>query len=125
MTAVQATAAVRSHWHAPSATLADAARLAVTAPRPLPIPRPIRKTARMSENVYTVPPSISESSRVQTTSAPSADIPERAMARYTDHEPVMGLAAGSVVGGAAGSYRAVPERIRAIAATARLIAKAT
>ena len=87
MTAVQAMAAVRSHWQAPSATRADAARRARNAPRLLPIPRPIRNTARINEKVYTVPPSISESRRVQTTSAPSADIPERAIARYTAQAP--------------------------------------
>ena len=87
MTAVQAMAAVRSHWQAPSATRADAARRARNAPRLLPIPRPIRNTARIKEKVYTVPPSNSESRRVQTTSAPSADIPERAIARYTAQAP--------------------------------------
>ena len=47
MTAVQAMAAVRSHWQTPSATRADAARRARNAPRLLPIPRPIRNTARI------------------------------------------------------------------------------
>jgi tRNA A58 N-methylase Trm61 len=44
---------------------------------------PTRKTARMIENVYVVPPSSSDSRRVQMTSAPSAVRPESAMVKYT------------------------------------------
>ena len=51
MTAVQAMAAVRSHWQTPSAPGAGAARRATTAPRLLPIPSPTRNTARIKENV--------------------------------------------------------------------------
>ena len=40
-------------------------------------PRPMRNTPRMIENVYVVPPSSSDSSRVHTTSAPSAVSPLR------------------------------------------------
>src|SRR5258708_4406676 len=126
MTAVQAIAAIRSHWQAPSATCADAALRARNAPRLLPIPRPIRNTARIKEKVYTVPPSISESRRVQTTSAPSADIPERAIARYTAQAPAARPALPFVAGLAGTSYRAgAAARARAIAATVRLRAKAT
>src|SRR3954449_13017914 len=125
MTAVQAMAAVRSHWQAPSATCADAARRARNAPRPLPIPRPIRNTARIKEKVYTLPPSNSESRRVQTTSAPSADIPERAIAGYTAQAPAALLASPSVAGAAGASDRAgTTDRARAIAATAILRVKA-
>ena len=81
MNAVQAIAATSSHWQTPSANRADAARRVRNAPRPPPIPRPIRKTARINENVYTVPPSINDSNRVQTTSAPRADMPDRPIAR--------------------------------------------
>src|SRR3954454_10719566 len=122
MTAVQAMAAVRSHWQTPSATRADAAPRARKAPRVLPIPRPIRNTARIKEKVYTVPPSISESRRVQTTSAPNADIPERAIAIYTAQAPAARPALPSVAGrGAVASYRAgAAARPRAIAATVTL-----
>ena len=126
MTAVQAMAAVRSHWQAPSATRADPARRARSAPRLLPIPRPVRNTARIKEKVYTVPPSISDSRRVQTTSAPSADIPERAIARYTAQAPAARPRVPSSRGRPArrtGPGR--PARARAIAATVRLRAKAT
>src|SRR4051794_28664141 len=114
-------AAVRSHWQAPSAASADAARRARNAPRLLPIPRPIRKTARIKEKVYTVAPSISESRRVQTTSAPSADIPERAIARYTAQAPAARGAPPFDAGSAVVSYRAVvAASARAIAATITL-----
>src|SRR4051812_32048113 len=128
MAAVQAMAAARSHRQAPNATRADAARRAREAPRLLPIPRPIRKTARIKEKVYTVPPSISESRRVQTTSAPSADIPERAIARYTAQAPAARPAPSSMAGSAVDASRvgaAETERARAIAATVKLRAKAT
>ena len=127
MTAVQAMAAVKSHWQAPSATRAVAARRARNAPRLLPIPRPIRNTARIKEKVYTVPPSTSESRRVQTTSAPSADIPERAIARYTAQAPAARAPRSPFVAAAAGtSYRAgAAARARAIAATVTLRATAT
>src|SRR5665811_1039216 len=114
-------AAARSHWQAPRATRADAARRARNAPRVLPIPRPIRNTARINEKVYTVPPSISESRRVQTTSAPSADIPERAIARYTVPARAALPALPFVAGSARTSYRAgVAANVRAIAATVTL-----
>ena len=52
----------------------------------LPIPTPNKKTARMIENVYTVPPKSSDSRRVQITSAPSAAHPDNPIARYTAHD---------------------------------------
>src|SRR4051794_1143176 len=125
MTAVQAMAAVNSHWQAPSAPCADRARRASEDPRPLPIPRPIRNTARISEKVYTVAPSISESRRVQTTSAPSADIPDRAIAGYTAQAPAARSPpppVGDLVGGS--NRAAEAERPSAMAATARSIAEA-
>src|SRR5262249_21170972 len=103
-----------------------AARRARRAPCVLPIPTPIRNTARISEKVYTVPPSINESRRVQTTSAPSADIPERAIVRYTAQAPAARPAIPFGAGSAGTSYRAEPAaRTRAIAATVTLRAKAT
>src|SRR5262249_60877598 len=51
-------------------------------PIALPIQRPIKNTARIMENAYVVAPNRSESSRVHTTSAPSAVRPERAIAMY-------------------------------------------
>src|SRR4051794_16090486 len=125
MTAVQATAAVRSHWQMPSASCAEAARRVSRAPRLLPIPRPIRNTARIKEKAYTVAPSISESRRVQTTSAPSADIPERAIAGYTAQAPAARSPpppVGDLVGGS--NRAAEAERPSAMAATARSIAEA-
>ena len=98
-------AAVRSHWQAPSTARADADRRTRNAPRLLPIPRPVRNTARIKEKVYTVPPSNSESRRVQTTFAPSADIPERAIARYTAQAPAARPALPFVAGSAGTSYR--------------------
>src|SRR5271165_5003134 len=126
MNAVQAMAAVRSHWQAPSATCADAACRASNAPRLVPIPRPIRNTARIKENVYTVPPSTSESKRVQTTSAPSADIPESAIVKYTTQVPDARLALHFVAVWTGTSCQAgEAARARAIEATVRLRATAT
>src|SRR3954470_2363335 len=121
MTEVQAMAAVRSHWQAPRATRADAARRARNAPRLLPIPRPIRNTAKIKEKVYTVPPSISESRRVQTTSSPNADIPETEIDSYKAQAQSARPALPFVAGSTGTSYRAGPAaRARAIAATVRL-----
>src|SRR5688572_26819745 len=66
-------------WHQPSAKRAFVPPRASAAPRLLPIPRPTRNTARMSEKVYVVAPSSSDSIRVQTTCAPSAVSPDKAM----------------------------------------------
>src|SRR5215471_7159373 len=126
MTAVQAMAAVRSHWQTPSATRADATRRARDAPTLLPIPRPVRNTARIKEKAYTVPPNINESRRVQTTSPPIADIPERAIARYTAQVPAACPALPSVAGTAGAAYRdGTAARARAIVATLTFKATAT
>ena len=53
---------------------------AIAEPRLLPMPSPTRNTARINENVYVVAPNSSESTRVQTTSDPSAVRPDSAMA---------------------------------------------
>ena len=51
----------------------------------LPMPRPARNTARISEKVYVVAPNNSDSVRVQRTSAASAVMPDEARMRYTTH----------------------------------------
>src|SRR5437868_10672417 len=80
MYAVHATAPASSIWLQPSADRARPERRASSDPTALPPPKPTRNTARIIEKVYTVAPSISPSRRVQITSAPSAQAPERAMA---------------------------------------------
>src|SRR5271156_3696178 len=81
--AAHAMAPARAIWHQPSAAFdPDRARID---PPPLPKPSPNKKTARMIENVYTVAPIMTERSRVQITSAPSAHIPDSAMVMYTSH----------------------------------------
>ena len=67
-------------WHQPSATRGRATRRASSDPIVLPMPRPTRNTARISENVYVVAPKSSDRMRVQTTSAPSAVMPDSAIA---------------------------------------------
>src|SRR6266404_3415834 len=92
-------------------------------PTPLPSPSPTRNTARMIEKVYTVAPSIRDSKRVQITSAPSAHIPDKAIAMYTGVEPggrVEVATASSI--GAKGVFRA---SAKLISATVTLIATAT
>jgi hypothetical protein len=81
MMPAHATATPTPAWHQPSATPGRAKFRASADARLLPIPRPSRKPARMSEKVYVVPPKSSESRRVQTTSAESAVNPESAIAR--------------------------------------------
>ena len=66
-------------WHQPSAARGRATRDAMADPIVLPMPRPNRNTARISENVYVVAPKSSESRRVQITSAASAVNPDSAM----------------------------------------------
>ena len=51
MYAVHAIAAQSSIWHQPSARRGRAIRPAIVEPMLLPMPRPSRKTARISENV--------------------------------------------------------------------------
>ena len=81
MIAVQVIAATNKAWQAPKAKRGCRRVPANNEPTLLPSPKPTRNTAKMIENVYTVPPSSSESSRVQTTSAPSAVNPDRAIAK--------------------------------------------
>ena len=72
----------------------------------LPMPSPTRNTARMIENVYTVAPSISDRSRVQITSAASAEAPESAIVTYTDQDSARlagGVYAANTVGAILGS----------------------
>src|SRR4051812_45757517 len=85
MYAAQAIPAVSRSWLHASARRGVFVR-AMNDPALLPNPRPMRKTARMIENVYTDAPSISDSVRVHTTSAPSAVSPDRPIARYTVRE---------------------------------------
>src|SRR5713101_545695 len=85
MYAVHAIAPQSSTWHTPSATRGRLIARPIADPRLLPTPRPIRNTARINENVYTVAPKRSDNSRVHTTSAARAVMPESAMVTYTDH----------------------------------------
>jgi hypothetical protein len=79
----------------------------------------------MSENVYTVAPSISESSRVQMTSAPSAVMPDSAIVAYTGHAS-RGIALSSAVGAVAGPSCGVAfARVSPATATMMLRAIAT
>ena len=79
MYAVHATAPASSNWQIPMATRGRTEPRSMADADTLPIPMPTRNTARMMENVYTVAPSSRPSSRVQTTSAPSAVAPLMAM----------------------------------------------
>ncbi len=83
MYALQAMAPTLSIWHQPRASRGRATVRAISAPRLLPIPRPMRNTPRMIENVYVLAPNSRLSSRVQITSAASAQKPESAMATNT------------------------------------------
>src|SRR5688572_612144 len=67
--AAQASAMHNPTWHQPSAKRAFVPPRAIAAPRLLPMPRPTRNTARMSENVYVVAPRRSDNIRVQMTCA--------------------------------------------------------
>ena len=78
MYAVHAMPAASSAWHQPSAARGEVTR-STHDPHRLPIARPTRNTARITEKTYTVAPSSIPSTRVQTTSAPSAPAPESAM----------------------------------------------
>ena len=83
--AVQAIAGHSSSWHQARATRGRARPRPSTEPRLLPMPMPVRNTARMSENVYVVAPNSSDRVRVQRTSAASAVSPDSPMAMYTAH----------------------------------------
>ena len=69
-----------SSWHQPSATRGRSTVFAMIDPRLLPMPRPIRNTARISENVYVDAPNNRLSTRVQMTCAANAQNPDKAMA---------------------------------------------
>src|SRR5262245_60968918 len=77
--AVQAIAAQKRTWHRPKTHCGRFSQRAMTAPALLPIPIPSKKTASMSEKVYTVPPKRSDRWRVQITPATNAVIPVRAV----------------------------------------------
>ena len=78
MYAVHAIAAQSDSWHQASATRGRARLRASADPTLLPMPMPVRNTARISENVYVVAPKRSDRLRVQSTSAASAVIPDSA-----------------------------------------------
>src|SRR5579864_5753578 len=105
MTAVQAIAAHSSNWHHARAMRGRASPRAE--PKLLPMPIPVRNTARMSENVYVVAPNSSDRVRVQRTSAASAVSPDSPMAMYTPH-PARGRdrGAGATADGSYGALRA-------------------
>jgi len=67
---------------------------AISAPMLLPIPSPIRNTARMIEKVYVLAPNSRLRIRVQMTSAASAQNPDRAIAMYTVATSGFGSATG-------------------------------
>src|SRR6185369_6462187 len=123
--AVHAIEAQSSNWHQPSAVRGRARRDAMADPTLLPMPRPKRNTARMSENVYVVAPKSNESSRVQMTSAASAVNPDSAMTTYTPTAPVAraGLVSSSIE--STPLYGATLAISRPPSATATLMATAT
>src|SRR5688572_19004441 len=96
---------------------------AIHAPTALPIPRPHRKTAAIIENVYTVPPSSSDNTRVHTTSAPRAPMPDRPIAAYTPH--VARAGSGSPAAASVAAYGVRVASSTATIATATLMAAAT
>src|SRR5262249_40866023 len=69
---------------------------ASAAPMLEPIPNPTRKMARMIEKVYVVAPSVSDSNRVQTTSADMAVMPERAITRWAIRQPCAAATCGAM-----------------------------
>ncbi len=121
--AAQRMAPTSSPWQTPSAARAVASDRAAAEPTALPMPRPSRNTARMSENVYTVAPSSSDSRRVHTTSAPRAVMPEIPMAIMTG-QAAPRAASPSPARSAGGSWPAARDRANAPSATATLTAAA-
>src|SRR5688500_12559446 len=104
-------------------------------PMLLPMPRPMRNTARISENVYVEAPNSRLSNRVQITCAANAQKPDNAIATYTATrcpssgigDWVLGISWGL---GITESGRSAVERVLAAksnpsAPTAKLIAAAT
>jgi hypothetical protein len=78
--AAQPSPAIASPWQSASARPASRTVRAAIEPRLLPMPRPSSMVPRISEKVYTVPPSSSARLRVQITCAPSAHAPLMPMA---------------------------------------------
>ena len=77
-------------WQTPRRKRGETTAPRNKAPTLLPIPSPTRNTARMIENVYTVPPNSSERVRVQTTSAPGRTGPTaRSPGRSTRPGPLL------------------------------------
>src|SRR5580698_1305767 len=115
-------AAASPIWHQPSADFEpDRARID---PPPLPNPNPSKKTARMIENVYVVAPIITDSRRVQITSAPNAHRPESAIVMYTSQGRSTGAVDFSTATGE--GWKAVRfARAKLAAATAKLITAPT
>src|SRR5262245_49674084 len=123
--AVHAIAAHNSTGHHPSATRGLAIRDAIADPTLLPIPRPKRNTARISENVYVVAPKSRERSRVQMTSAASAVKPDNAITAYTEYAPAARVTSGSSSIESTPLYGATFAMRSPPSATAMLIATAT
>ena len=118
--AVHAIAAESPNWHNAKATRGRSVSRATIDPSVLPMPRPARNTARINENVYTVAPSINDSSRVQTTWAASAVMPDNAMATYTGQRSL-----ASTVGAiTSGWWRALEATANARSATTTFSATA-
>src|SRR6202521_2749301 len=115
--AAQAIARVNITWHQPNISRGCARREALNAAAQLPIPIPTRNTARMMENVYTVAPSISDTRRVQITSAPSAQHPDSAMVTWTSQVRETPTATTSLGLSAEVRCGCLPERINAVEAT--------
>src|SRR4051812_36584671 len=80
--AAQAIATRLPIWHHARATAGRGLRRPQAAPAAPPSPRPMRNTARITENAYTVALKTRLRIRVQTTSAASAQNPESAIDRW-------------------------------------------
>ena len=122
--APQAAAPAIRIWQTPSATRALATLRAKNAPALLPIPSPTRNIARIIEKVYTVAPSMSDKSRVHTTSAPRAHRPDRPMVIYTPIFPASPSTGISVVSAVSARYGVFDATANATNATTTLIATA-
>src|SRR5690242_4578446 len=83
MYADHAIAAIRNTWDKARSHLGFLLQRDIAEALLLPMPRAVRKTARMIEKAYTDAPNSIESRRFQITSAPSAAIPDSDIAAYT------------------------------------------
>src|SRR5215470_8814460 len=81
MNADHAIATINRAWQMPRSLRGLVLQRDMAEARLLPMPRPVRKTARMIENAYTLTPNSIDNNRVQITSAPRAAIPDRPMTR--------------------------------------------